>query len=75
LAEAHRIVTHVRDQVNVIGHDDKAATEPMVPLRAVEQERNEPLEGVLIVEHAGAAIHAYRQQVGDISVMVRPDTV
>jgi hypothetical protein len=75
LAEAHRIVTHVRDQVNVIGHDDKAAAEPVVPLWAIEQKRHEPLEGVLVIEHAGAAIYANRQQVGDVSVTVRPNAM
>jgi hypothetical protein len=75
LAETNGIVAHVRNHVKVVGHDDETAAEPTVTLWAVEQEGNETLEGVLIVEHAGAAIHAYRQQVGDISVMVRPDTV
>jgi hypothetical protein len=75
LAEADGIVTHARNQVDVVGHDDKAATEPVVTLRAVEQKCDEPLEGVLVIEHTGAAIHARRQQVGDVSVTVRPDTM
>jgi hypothetical protein len=75
LAEAHGIVTHVRNQVDVVGHDDETTAEPMITLRAVEQKRDEPLEGVLVIEHADTAIYADRQQVGDISVTVRPDTM
>jgi hypothetical protein len=75
LAEAHSIVTHARNQVNVIGHHDETTAKPMVALRAVEQERDETLEGVLVVEHTDAAVHANGQQVGDVSVTVRPDTM
>jgi hypothetical protein len=75
LAEAHSIMTHARNQVDVVGHDDKAAAEPVVTLRAIEQELDETLEGILVIEHADTAIHADRQQVGDISVTVRPDTM
>ena len=75
LAEAHGVMTHARNQVDVVGHEDEATAVPMIASRAVEQEGDETLEGVLVIEHAGAAIHANRQQVGDVSVAVGPDTM
>jgi hypothetical protein len=75
LAETNGIVAHVRNHVKVVGHDDETAAEPTVTLWVVEQEGNETLEVVLIVEHARPAVHANGQQVGDVSIAVRPDTM
>ena len=58
--------------MDVIRHDDETASEPMVTLRAVEQKRDEALECFLVVEDAGAAINAWRQQIGNVSVAIRP---
>ena len=44
----------------------------MVTLRAVEEERNESFKRNFIVQNAGAAINAWRQQIGNVSVAIRP---
>jgi hypothetical protein len=44
----------------------------MVTHGAVEEERDETFEGGFVVEDAGTTIHAYRQEIRDVSVAVRP---
>jgi hypothetical protein len=73
LTKAHGLVSHVRNQMKVVGHDDESASKPTVAGRAIEKERCEALECVFIVEDAGAAFDAYRQEVGNVSVAVGPD--
>jgi hypothetical protein len=68
-------MTHVGDQMNMIGHDDEAASEPMVTSRAVKQEGDETLERFVVVQHPGTAFHAYRQEVGNIAIAIWPDVV
>jgi len=63
LAQANGIMSHVCNQVNVIGHHNKTASEPMVTLWAVEQERDEALERVIVVENAGSPIHTDCQEI------------
>ena len=65
----------VCNQVNVVGHDDETASEPMMPLWAVEQERNEPLERVFVVQDTGTAIHAHPQEIRNIPLAIRPDAM
>ena len=62
LAEANGIVSLMRDEVNVVGHDDEAATEPTVTRRVVEEERNQSLKCGFVVEDAPTTIHANRQE-------------
>jgi hypothetical protein len=61
--------------MKVIRHDHEAASAPTVTLRAVEEKTYQALESALVVQHADAAIHAERQQVGDVAITVRPDAV
>jgi hypothetical protein len=59
----------------MIGHEDEAATKPMIALRAVQQESNEALKRVLVVQHSEAILHAERKQVGNVAVAIRPKPV
>jgi hypothetical protein len=59
LAKAHGLVPHVRNEMNMVGHNDEAASEPTVTPRAVEKEGNEPVKGGFVVEDICAAIDAY----------------
>jgi hypothetical protein len=61
--------------MDVIGYDDEAASEPMIPLRAVEQEGNEAFESGLVVQDVRAAIHTHRQEIGNVSIAIRPDAL
>jgi hypothetical protein len=59
----------------MVRHDDETAAKPTVPLGAVEEKGNEALEGFLVIQDASAAIHAYRQKVGNVAIAVRPDAM
>jgi hypothetical protein len=52
LAKANGAITHVSDQMNVVGHQNKTPAKPMVTDRAVEKECNQAIEYNVIVERA-----------------------
>jgi hypothetical protein len=61
--------------MDVVGHDNETASEPTVARRAVKKECSETLESVIVVEDTGAALHAYRQEIGNVPIAIRPNAV
>ena len=69
------IVPHAGDEVNVVGHDDEPASEPVVAGGAVEQKCNKTFKGRFVIEDADAAINAGSQEVRDVAVAIGPNAV
>ena len=61
--------------MKVIGHDDETASEPMITRLAIKEKRNEAFENGVVVKDAVPAIYANCQEIGNVSVAVRPNSV
>jgi len=67
LAEANRIITHVRNDMDVVGHNDKTAAKPAITGRAIQQKRDEPLKRDFVIQDTDAAIHANSEEIRNIA--------
>jgi hypothetical protein len=61
--------------MDVVGHGDETAPVPTVARRAIEKECNETVKGRFVVQNVGAAIHAYRQEIRNVPVEIRPNAM
>ena len=68
-------VSLMRDQMNVVGHNDEAASQPTAARRAIEQERNEALIGGFVVQDVRATFHTRRQEIRNVPIAIRPDAM
>jgi hypothetical protein len=58
--------------MNVIRHDDKPPSKPVISCWTIEEERNQPPKYNFIVEDMRTTLHARCQKIRDVSIAVRP---
>ena len=75
LTEAYGVIALVGDQVDVVGHHNKAASEPIAALRAVEKKRGQTLESLLVIKNLRAIFDTDGQEIGYVPVVVGPHTM
>ena len=61
--------------MEVIGHEDKTVSEPMVTANAINQERNETIKNFIGCKDGSPILNTEGKEVRDIAVSVGPDAM